>query len=176
MKEQSEQNYTINCPICGKETLSAKEVYYEVPRFGTMVIISMLCSNCGYRMFDAFSLDFKGPSRVEYAVKNREGLNARVIRSTTATLAIPELGLEIKPGERSEAFITNVEGVLERFAQIAEQLANSMEGDEKTRAHEALAQIKLAMEGKKEFTVVIEDEDGNSAVFGPEEPSPPSNG
>ena len=165
MKAQSEQNYTINCPACGKETLAAKEVYYDVPRFGTMVIISMLCSTCGYRMFDTFSLDFKGPAKIEYPVKDVRDLNARVIRSTTATLSIPELGLEIRPGAKSEAFITNVEGVLERFVQIAEQVISLMEGDEKTRAQDVVAQIRLAMEGKKPFTVIIDDEDGNSAVF-----------
>jgi len=149
--------------------LEVKEVYVKIPRFGRMLIISMLCSQCGYRVFDTVALEYSGPSKVEYNVRNVGDLSARVIRSTTSTILIPELGLELRPGPRSEAFITNVEGVLDRFLAIAEQLYRGSEGAVKERARKAVERIKLAMDGKIQFRIIIEDEAGNSAIVPPEE-------
>ena len=134
-----------------------------------MLIISMLCSQCGYRVFDTVALEYSGPSKVEYSVRKVGDLSARVIRSTTSTVLIPELGLELRPGPRSEAFITNVEGVLDRFLAIAEQLHRGSEGIVKERARKAVERIKLAMDGKIQFRIIIEDEAGNSAIVPPEE-------
>jgi len=166
--DRKEISYKVTCANCGKEALNVKEVYFNIPKFGKTVMVSMLCSNCGYRVFDTISLEYKGPAKQEFQVKGAKDLTARIIRSTTSTLTIPELGLELKPGPKSEAFITNVEGVLDRFSAIAEQLVRGSEGGAKGRAKTALEKIKLAMEGRVPFTVIIEDEFGNSAILPPE--------
>ncbi|MEM2001091.1 MAG: ZPR1 zinc finger domain-containing protein [Candidatus Methanomethylicaceae archaeon] len=167
--ERKEITYKVLCASCGEEALEVKEVYVKIPRFGKMLILSMLCSRCGYRVFDTVALEYSGPSKIEYSVRNARDLSARVIRSTTSTIMIPELGLELRPGPRSEAFITNVEGVLDRFLAIAEQLYRGSEGNAKERAKRALEKIKLAMDGKIQFKIIIEDEAGNSAIVPPEE-------
>jgi len=166
--DRKELSYKVTCANCGKEALNVKEVYSNIPRFGRTVMVSMLCSNCGYRVFDTVSLEYKGPAKQEFQVKEAKDLRARVIRSTTSTLTIPELGLALRPGPRSEAFITNVEGVLDRFSAIAEQLVSGSEGGVKGRTRTALEKIRLAMEGRVPFTVIIEDEFGNSAILPPE--------
>jgi zinc finger protein len=171
--EPQENNYTVTCASCGKETLNVKELYSAIPRFGRVVVISMLCSNCGYRVFDILSLEDRGPSKIEFKVNDLKDLSARVIRSSSSTLTIPELGLELKPGDKSEGFITNIEGVLVRFLAFAEQLYQSVEPEEKEGAMAAIEKIKLAMEGNVPFTVIIEDEYGNSAILPPEEDSLP---
>jgi zinc finger protein len=163
-EKANEQTYTVTCASCGEKTLVVKELYYKVPRFGTLVLISMLCSNCGYRVFDSISLAHKGPERIEFKVSGPKDLSAKVIRSTTSSIAIPELGIELKPGPRSDAFITNIEGLLDRFAAVAEQLASSSEGISLVRANAAIDKIRHAMDGKVPFTLIIEDEAGNSAV------------
>jgi len=179
LKEQGRQSYTVTCISCGNETLTVNEVYYDIPRFGTMALISMLCSTCGYRVFDTVPLDFSGPSKIEFKVRTPKDLSAKVIRSTTASLSVPELGLELNPGPRSEAFITNIEGLLDRFVGIAEQLICSAEpesiesGFSREGAQDTIERIKLAMDGKLPFTVIIEDEAGNSAII-PENGAEPS--
>lgn len=169
MEEKGESNeYRANCASCGKETLVVKEVFTSLPKFGSAVLISMICQNCGYRMSDVLLLENKGPKRAEFKVKDISGLNARVVRSSSARIEIPELGLELKPGSMPEGFITNVEGVLMRFLEVAEQLRDSAEDDERERAANAIQQIIGAMNGKIPFTIIIEDEMGNSGVESPD--------
>jgi zinc finger protein len=172
--EPQENNYTVTCASCGKETLNVKELFSLIPRFGRVVMISMLCSNCGYRVFDTLSLEDKGPSKIEFKVNGLKDLSSRVIRSSSSILTIPELGLELKPGDKSEGFITNIEGVLVRFLAFAEQLYRSVEPEEKEGAMATIEKIKLAMEGTGPFTVIIDDEYGNSAILLPEEDGSPS--
>jgi zinc finger protein len=160
--------YKITCSCCGEESLEVKEVQTDIPKFGKLVIISMLCSKCGYRFNDIIPLEYKGPSKIEYKVKELKDLSAKVIRSKTSKITIPELGLELLPGPRAEAFITNIEGVLDRFLSIAEYLYDTSRGIIKKRALEAINKIKLAMDGKIEFTLIIEDEYGNSAIIPPD--------
>lgn len=163
--ENPEQRYTVTCASCGKETLEVREIYSEIPRFGRMVIVSMLCSRCGYRLNDSVSLESKGPKRIEFKVLRPADLSARLIRSQTSYVTVPELGLELKPGPRSEAFITNVEGLLERFLQVAEQLESTSGREDEEITKASLQRIRRAMDGGMSFTVIVEDEMGNSAVI-----------
>lgn len=167
-EDRKETSYKVICASCAKKTLHVKEVYSNIPNFGRMVMVSILCSNCGYRVFDTVSLEHKGPAKLEFQVKSAKDLKARIVRSTTSALTIPELGLELKPGPRSEAFITNVEGLLDRFLGIAEQLIRTSEGKSKERAKDALKSIRSAMDGKIHFKVIIDDEFGNSIIIPPE--------
>lgn len=164
-KGQEGQSYKVTCASCGRETLEVWEVYSEIPRFGRMVIVSMLCPRCGYRANDSISLENKGPQRIEYRVAGPADLSSRVIRSQSGHVIIPELGLELMPGPKSEAFITNVEGLLVRFLEIARQLETSPDGSGAERARASAEAIERAIEGEAPFTLVIEDELGNSAVI-----------
>ncbi|MEM0101307.1 MAG: ZPR1 zinc finger domain-containing protein, partial [Candidatus Methanomethyliaceae archaeon] len=156
-----EIKYNVLCTSCGHESLEVKEVYVEIPKFGKIVIISMLCTKCGYRVNDIIPLEYKGPSKIEYKVKCLNDLSAKVIRSKNSKIIIPELGLELTPGPRAEAFITNIEGVLDRFLWIAEYLYNTSSGIIKNRAKNIIEKIKQAMNAEFEFTVIMEDEFGN---------------
>jgi zinc finger protein len=163
--EVPDQLYTVTCANCGKESLEVREVYSEIPRFGRMAIVSMLCQACGYRVNDSISLECKGPKKIEFRVTRPQDLSARVIRSNSSFIAIPELGLELKPGPKSEAFITNVEGILDRFLQIAEQLESTSCDDERRHIRSSLRKLRRAIQGKMPFTLIVEDELGNSAVI-----------
>lgn len=163
-----EVKYNVLCASCGLESLEVKEVYVDVPKFGKTVIISMLCAKCGYRVNDVIPLEYKGPKRVEYKVKCLKDLSAKVIRSKNSKITIPELGLELSPGPRAEAFITNVEGLLDRFLCIAEYLCDTSSGVVKKRAKEVVEKLKRAMNAEIEFTIIMEDELGNSAIIPPE--------
>ena len=105
------------------------------------------------------------PVHYELKIKCQDDLDARVVRSTSGTIRIPELGVDIEPGPASESFISNIEGVLDRVTGILEMITRWGEDDKTKRALELLSVIEKIMEGNYEITVVIEDPLGNSAIF-----------
>ncbi len=157
----------IPCPICGRE-LRITMTTYETPFFGKVLLTSISCE-CGFKHADAVVAEFKEPVRFTIKV-NKNTLFAKVIRSTSGTIRIPELGLEVEPGPASQAFITNVEGVLMRFVEIVEMAKRWNEGDEeKVRiCEEILERLRRAMEGEEELTLILEDPLGNSVILSDE--------
>ena len=45
-------------------------------------------------------------------------MRARVIRSSTCTIKLVELDLEVNPGSASTGYVSNVEGVIDRFMDV----------------------------------------------------------
>ncbi len=159
----------LTCPVCGREGLELKEVPYDVPGFGKMLFIVMNCPACGFKHRDILSLEFHEPTRYEFRVEGPEDLKVRVIRSSSATIRIPELGILVEPGPMAEAFISNVEGILERAERVVSMMARfSDDPEERARASEVLARIWEAREGRVKFTVIIDDPFGNSLIAPPD--------
>ncbi|MEM1538082.1 MAG: ZPR1 zinc finger domain-containing protein [Candidatus Nezhaarchaeales archaeon] len=156
--------YVLPCPSCGREALVVNELVHDIPRFGKMLLVSMVCRFCGYRKSDVMSLEFKEPVRYEYRVSSVKDLSVRVIRSSTATIRIPELNAEIRPGPASEGFISNIEGVLHRIRDAVNLIIRSGEPEDVEKAQEVLRKMELALNGKLAFTLVLEDPYGNSYV------------
>ena len=81
-------------------------------------------------------------------VNGVEDMNILVAKSSTGTVKIPEIGLEVKPGPASQGYITTVEGILMRVNEVL--------GKKTTKVNDLL-------EGKQ-FTLIIYDPIGNSAI------------
>lgn len=88
----------------------------------------------------------------------------RVIKSGTATVSIPEFGATITPGSYSEGYISNVEGILDRMEDALTFMLGSAKGKSLQRGEKMLKQIRMAREEKPQFTLVIKDPLGNSAI------------
>jgi zinc finger protein len=110
-------------------------------------------------------LEDHGPSRQEVKVSKPEDLRIMVARSNTASVEIPELELRLDPAGHSQAFVTNVEGVLMRFEEALDKLEALGEGAEKVESDKIRKMIRLAKEGKLPFTLIIEDPQGNSTII-----------
>lgn len=105
------------------------------------------------------------PVRYELKIKSQDDLDARVVRSTSGTIRIPELGVDIEPGPASESFVSNIEGVLERVEDILKTILSWGEKEKTERANELLSLIDKIKSGVYEITVIIEDPLGNSAII-----------
>ena len=151
------------CPSCSLE-IEFRYQTENIPYFSDILIVSATCPHCGYRYVDTQVLQSAEPSRHTFAVRSSQDLAVRVVRSMTASIAIPELGVEIDPGPACTGFITNVEGVLDRIEQVV--IAAEREGDpvQKENARILLGRIMQAREGKLAFTLVIDDPSGNSVI------------
>ncbi|NPA04733.1 MAG: ZPR1 zinc finger domain-containing protein [Crenarchaeota archaeon] len=153
----------IPCPAC-QAPMKITHHVYDMPHVGRVLLTSGRCSRCGYRVSDVMLLDGKGKRHVEFSVEKPEDLNKLVVKASSATLRIPELGLEMKPGPAAQGFITTVEGVLRRFLDVLDFLCRSGEADEDT-CREKRRELEEALEGRKKFKLVIDDPLGGSAVI-----------
>ena len=157
---------TASCPVCSAEMQFCWESA-DIPHFGEAMVIAGICQ-CGYRHSDTILLTQKEPVRYVLPVSQVADLDARVVRSSSGTLRIPELGVDIEPGFASESYISNVEGVLDRvegvvgFATRSAREAGSQEATEK--GEEILEKIAQAREGRFSLTLILEDPLGNSAI------------
>jgi len=98
-------------------------------------------------------------------VKEPKDLSIRVVRSTTGTIRIPELGMAIEPGTACEGFITNIEGVISRFEEAMEVILADPENEgEREAALRAKGALAAAREAAFPFTVILDDPAGNSML------------
>jgi zinc finger protein len=153
---------TGRCPYCEREIQYLYQTE-NIPYFSDILIVSGRCE-CGYRHADTLILGEAEPARWEIRVEGPEDLNARVVRSASGTLRIPELGVEIDPGPACEGFVSNVEGVLGRIDDVVAGVLTWAEGEERENALVLRTRIELAREGSLPFTLSIEDPTGNSAI------------
>ncbi len=151
------------CPACGSKGLVIEDYLYDIPEIGKVILSTGKCGFCGYRYTDIRMVEAKEPRRIIYYVEKPEDLNALVIRASTATIRIPEVGAEMKPGPAAQGFITTIEGVLYMFKDVLEFLCQ----DKKDKiCIGKLEWFNRAIEGKERFTLIIEDPDGVSIIKG----------
>ena len=158
----------LDCPVCGgKNSLKVINNQIEIPYFGSVLETTMICEKCGFRRSDIFPLEVREPTRYKLKVKGEKDLNKRVVRSSSAYIEIPELGVEITPGPLAEGFVSNVEGVLNRVDNILQTLIRWAETEEqRKKAEELRERIKKIKEGDEEVTLILTDPLGHSAIIG----------
>lgn len=151
------------CPLCHKE-LMTNWVPHNIPFFGEVMHITSSCE-CGLRYSDTIIMAQRDPVHYEFKVTCIEDIDARVVRSTSGTIRIPEMSVEIEPGPASESFISNIEGVLDRVEEILDMVVRWDEEGKTERAQELKSVIEKVKAGQYEITVVIDDPLGNSAII-----------
>ncbi len=151
------------CPSCGRE-LKLSTTLYDTPFFGKVLLMTIVCE-CGFKHSDVIVSEMKEPTRFKIKI-NKDTLYTKVIRSTSGTIRIPEIGVEIEPGPASQAFITNLEGILMRVSEIVEMAKRWSDDEDKAkRCDEILDRIEKTLEGKDELTLILEDPFGNSLIL-----------
>src|SRR3989442_1097514 len=137
-----------------------------IPYFGDALQTTVLCEGCGFRHADVLLTKEGPPTRHRLFVRGSSDLTARVVRSSSCTVRVPELGAEMEPGMRSEAFISTAEGVLHRFRDILGFLSRNGDTEDRRRAAlKSLGTLEKMLNGKEPFTLVLEDPLGNSAIL-----------
>jgi len=152
------------CPSCSHE-IEFRYQTENIPYFSDILIISATCPECGYRYVDTQILAAGEPLRYTFAVTSADDLAVRIVRSMTASVSIPELGVEIDPGPACTGFVTNIEGVLDRIEQVVIAAEREGDPDQKENARRLLGRIAEAREGKLAFTLILDDPMGNSAII-----------
>lgn len=151
------------CPGCNTDIdyLYKTEI---IPYFSDILIISAICPVCGYKFVDTQLLKHGEPARYTLACDSVDDLSVRVIRSMSASIEIPELGVRIDPGPQCQGFVSNVEGVLDRIEQVLKGALNWGTEVEKENAAALLADIMKVKAGTFPVTLILEDPCGNSGI------------
>ncbi len=154
--------YEFKCPVCGSKFI-VNEYLYDAPYVGNLVISSGTCPVCGYKWSDVRLAESKGPRRIIYRVEEISDLNALVVRASTATVKIPELGVEIIPSYASQGYITTVEGIILDVLEKTKFICSSGEASEE-KCREKIELFKKALNAEIRFTVEIIDPMGVSTI------------
>ncbi len=137
----------------------------KIPYFGEILESTIICSECGYRHSDTICLEQKEPVHYSLSI-NKNNINTRVVKSQTATLSIPELGLKVEPGPKSQGYVSNVEGVLNRFESAVETAMEWAEEQNVTEnALKIIEKIDDIKSGEGSATLIVEDPFGHSIII-----------
>jgi zinc finger protein len=137
----------------------------NLPYFDEVLSTTIFCEKCNYKYSDILITGQKEPMELKLEIEKPEDLKTRIIRSSTATIELPELGIKIEPGIASDAFVSNIEGVLLRSNAVIQQALKFTDDiDKKNKAEELLNQIKNIQTGLEPLTIIIKDPMGNSAI------------
>lgn len=156
------------CPACDGRGLEYTTETVDLPFMGKSLQILLRCLSCGYRHHDFVLTEHREPTRYTYTVAKAQDMSVRVVRSSSGTIRIPELGISIEPGVASEAFVSNIEGILVRVERVLDQLFRDAESDEiRGKVQDLLETMGGLRQGtSKPVTVILEDPFGNSAILG----------
>lgn len=163
MEELNEM--TINCPACGAEN-EAKSIMreIEIPHFGNVLETTIQCSSCGFKHSDIIALEQNDPAKYILPI-NKDTLSTRVVRAQSATVSIPEVGVKVEPGPKSEGYVTNVEGIITRFKDATHKALNLFSDEESQKnANITLKKIDELISGNSDATLIIEDPFGQSNI------------
>ncbi|MGC8564866.1 MAG: ZPR1 zinc finger domain-containing protein [Thermoplasmata archaeon] len=161
----AESDLIETCPICKNKTLVTTIKENDIPYFGRTLIYTSICSSCGYKHSDVIFLEQKRPVRIEFKASGPEDLKVRVIRSSRASISIPELGVGIEPVQDGESFISDIEGVLFRVLNVMSQVLKDSSPKERKIIIEKMKKIGKMRNGLDVLTFIIEDPSGNSAII-----------
>ena len=125
-----EQPVNIPCPIChiSGEVFMIAHVE-EIPYFGEHTQVTVMCHSCGWRQTDFIPAEGKKAGAWSIVVRSTDTLSARVIRSSSCTVKVHELDLEVAPGSNATGYVSNIEGVLNRFKDIIKMVLRDMESE-----------------------------------------------
>ncbi|MHA1378909.1 MAG: ZPR1 zinc finger domain-containing protein [Candidatus Helarchaeota archaeon] len=155
----------IECPVC-KSEIRTHHSTMDIPYFGEIILFTLICRKCGFKKNDLFSVYEKAPKRYIFKFNDKKDLQIRVVRSGSCTIKIPELGSIIEPGAESEGYVTNIEGVLNRINDVLVMIENQgQDAESLMKIKEIKNKIEESKQGDFEFTLILEDPSGNSAII-----------
>lgn len=165
MNEEELNEMIIKCPACGIEGVAKsimKEI--EIPHFGKVLETTIQCPSCGFKHSDIIALEQNDPAKYVIEI-NKNTLSTRVVRSQSATVFIPEVGVKVEPGPKSEGYVTNIEGMLTRFESAVKKALNLFDDEEsQNNAKNTLTHIQELKKGNGTATLIILDPFGQSNI------------
>ena len=157
------------CPLCHSEDgLTMLTLSTEIPYFGEHTQITLICDSCGWKHTDFIPSEGLKPGAWTLALDSEENLAARVVRSSSCTIRITGLDLEVSPGSSSSGFISNVEGVIKRFEDAIGIVLKGPDGeidDVRGSANDLLEKLERIKSGDSSSKIELLDPRGRSQIL-----------
>ena len=160
------------CPIChSNEGLTLIVNISEIPYFGEHTEMTLVCNSCGWKNTDFIPAEGKKPSAWSLIVSSTNDLTTRVVRSSSCTVRLVELGLEVEPGDNATGYVSNIEGVFKRFEDAIGIIYRSAlsEGDEGRNevdaCEELIGKINAIKNGDSSVELLLLDPMGHSQIL-----------
>ena len=164
-----ESTIDVSCVICGESGLIMLAHTEEIAYFGEHTQVTLSCPACGWRQTDFIPAEARDGSCQSYHIDSSDDLQVRVIRGSACTVRLVELDLEVRPGSHSTGYVSNIEGVLNRFQDVIDMVGRqaATEGNqdaiaELTTLTEAMLEIR---EGQRGATIEFLDPHGHSMIL-----------
>lgn len=185
--EDQVYSFPASCPGCTRPC-STNMKMVNIPYFKQVVLMSTVCEHCGYRSNEVKTggeVPEKG-RKITLKVSSKEDLARDILKSESAALACPELQLRVEPGTMGGRF-TTVEGILTQIrrdlraqafgledgdAEVAPGAGDSMTEASKETWEAFFDSLSQAIDGRKEFTLVLQDPLASSYVQSLTAPEP----
>ncbi|CAL6060111.1 ZPR1_zinc-finger domain-containing protein [Hexamita inflata] len=151
------------CPACQKPVID-KAIIINIPYFKDVLLMCCKCDECGYKTIEiqqAGAIPKMGRKHTLH-VTDPSDLSREVLKSTSCSIKIIELGIELQPGTLGGMY-TTLEGLMKQLT--AELLKHSQfwMGDSARNSEENANWTKIAnslelcCQGKMNFTIEIDD-------------------
>ncbi|GIQ88232.1 hypothetical protein KIPB_010437, partial [Kipferlia bialata] len=155
--------FPIPCPSCQVDLLQRMAVL-DIPHFKELIIMAIKCEACGYKSIEVKPGGGISPigRNITFRCNEQEDLERFLLKSDSATVEIPELELKLEEGTLG-GLLTTVEGLLLKIKDELYSMnaflvddANDMDTRRKVMA-ELMANLDAMMQGKKPFTIRMDD-------------------
>ena len=154
------------CPMCLKKTLTLREEESDIPFFGKAFVFSMTCGSCDFHKGDVEASEPKDPVKITFTSESEEDMKVRVVKSSNASIKIPQMRMSVTSGPASNGYVSNIEGLLNKFEKIIEQQRDeSQDAAVRKKAKNLLKKLRKVKWGDEKLKIIIEDPSGNSAII-----------
>ena len=161
-----------DCPSCHRQCETRMAVT-AIPHFKEVVLMSTQCDSCGYRDTEVKPAGRVSAQavRISLRVETVDDLKRDLLKSDTASIAIPELELELMPGTLGGKYST-LEGILHDIRQQLAQVnpfhvGDSSEAGTRSAFASFLSRLDDCIAVSSPFTFVLTDPLSNSHIFSP---------
>ena len=156
----------LSCPVCSKKKATFSEYEVEDPFAGAIAIFAVKCNSCGFKNSDIEFANPKTPAQYSVDIESVSDLNIRVIKSGLCRIEIPHFKVSVDSTMEGSGFISNVEGVLNRFKKQIEFLTedSTMDNSKMKKLNKILDGIEEVFNGTRKITLKLTDDSGNSAI------------
>ncbi|KAA6383703.1 MAG: putative zinc finger protein ZPR1, partial [Streblomastix strix] len=109
------------CVSCGDDGVT-RFLRREIPFFHDVTLAAFECEHCGFRSSDLYTMEFQERGvHIELDVTEIADLDREVVRTEYASIAVPEVELEIPFNAGRKGEISTVEGIISKTAESLEQ-------------------------------------------------------